>query len=355
MCRRVGQQHTTFLLRPKPSDDDDEPPKLTLFGCGHAEFGQLGTGDVGGTGEAARDFPLPRKIPLPGTLGGEPVEVRCGAIHTAILTSTGEVATFGWNSTGALGHGAFGYELLARPIESLSRQRVSAIAAGGRHTVALEGGREGNAALPRDLGAMLSNALEADCVLEAGARAGARRYLVHRCILACRCPRLLAMLAFSSARFAPASGEEELAALHWPSQARGEDQMAGDGKPALRHGRPSAHLWFAPHMAVHGTRRHGRTLFSKQLGKAARRLGLPALSRACDGRRGRARGERRRVDPRGACSGALSWLLDDGAHASDVATRGNGRCAPRLARAAVLPLRVRARRCFTVASARAPR
>ena len=96
------------------------------------------------------------------------MEVCCGALHTAVLSSLGELATFGWGSTGALGHGTFGYELEARPIDALAAQRIDAICVGARHTVALELQTGGSSSLVRDLGELLSSAMESDLVLEAG-------------------------------------------------------------------------------------------------------------------------------------------------------------------------------------------
>ena len=65
--------------------------------------------------------------------------------------------------------------------------------------------------------------------LVAGKQGGQRAFLAHKCVLACRCPRLLAMLAFGSSRFVRGGGggeaaqqqqaEEAPPPLHWPSQA----------------------------------------------------------------------------------------------------------------------------------------
>lgn len=72
-----GQQHSLMLMRRRVVSEDEPAHRVhptddgggaactglhntLLVGCGHAEFGQLGTGDSGGSGEAARDFPSPR-------------------------------------------------------------------------------------------------------------------------------------------------------------------------------------------------------------------------------------------------------------------------------------------------------
>ena len=200
-----GQQHSAVLTR-----SHDEPSACTrLVGFGHAEYGQLGTGDLGGSGSTARDYPLPRWIDLPSTCA-EPQQVSCGALYTAVLTVRGELLTFGWGSTGALGLGTFGYELEPRVVESLQARHLAGLAAGARNVAAFERGSSGGTALARDLDALLVSGVGADCEIIAGRGAGARSFRVHMVIIACRCPRMHAMLAFTSSRFntgAPAASE----------------------------------------------------------------------------------------------------------------------------------------------------
>ena len=331
---------------PARERDASAPPRR-LFGCGHAEYGQLGTGDVGGTGEAARDFPLPRRIPMPSSLHAEPVDVRCGALHTVVVTKTGEVASFGWGSSGALGHGTFGYELEARPVAALALKSVTAIAAGGRHTLALESAAEAGAslALMRDLSGLLLGGADADCVLEAGRHSGARRFLCHRGLLACRCPRLLAMLAFHTSRFIRC-GEPSLQStpqhepppplppLHWTSQAQGGAHLE-HAEASLRLPRVRAPI-FALLLTWLYTERIDTTeqAFLSQLHAAARRLRLPALGRACEQASATEVGSVWRAqqdttptaqsdtaadaDSRMDLPTCLTWLLHDGSFADDV-------------------------------------
>ena len=268
-------------------------PPARLLGCGHAEYGQLGLTGGGASGDAAsgdavRDYPLPRWIHLDETCG-EPVAVSCGALHTAVLTATGGCLTFGWGSTGALGHGSCGYELEARPVELLRRRRLVGVAAGARHTVVLEEREESSASLSRDLGALLSARTDADCAVVAGRGAGSRWYPAHRSVLCARCPRLLAMLAFS-ARYCRA-----------PLPA-----AVGAGAPQP----PLPTLWLptvrAPIMGLllsyvyTGQFRCTERLFLEQLRKAADMLRLPRLAAECvelgDGEAGRVVGDTKRVD-----------------------------------------------------------
>ena len=345
-----GQQHTAFVVRPKaPSSEEGEEGGdgggegksdvgRVLFGCGHAEYGQLGTGDHGGAGEAARDFPLPRRIPMPEAIAGEVVDVSCGALHTSVLTSLGECATFGWGASGALGHGGFFYELEARPVALLGTRRVSAISAGGRHSLALEQAESHSSNLARDLGEMLASAIDADVVLQAGRQSGVRRFLAHRCVLAARCPRLLAMIAFSTSRFALSHASTELPALHWPSQATAGGQSASCAAvrlPAIRAPIFGLLLTWVYTDRIDST----ETLFLHQLTTAAIRLGIPVLADACEralrqGDGNAATGAAGRgsdavppaVSLGWSLPSRLGWLLEDGAYAQDlrlIATDGD--------------------------------
>lgn len=204
------------------------------------------------------------------------------------------------------------------------------IAAGGRHTLALEvsEGRHGSSSLPRDLGGLLTSASDFDCVLEAGRGSGRRAFLAHRAVLAARCPKLIAAMAFSTARFARSpdaqqqSGEEcgrgsaaefgsaRSAPLHWPSQARGEEEGGDDSsEPSATHAAlasPAAiasYCWLrsvrAPIMGLllrwlyTGRVDTTERLFLSQLSVAARRLWLYKLADECDG-------ESRLMAPEGA-------------------------------------------------------
>ena len=59
-----------------------------LYGFGHAEFAQLGTGDMGSRGEADRAFALPHHVPLRAARGRRLRAVACGALHVLRKQST---------------------------------------------------------------------------------------------------------------------------------------------------------------------------------------------------------------------------------------------------------------------------
>ena len=98
-----------------------------LFTFGQGRFGQLGHGKE-------KNTVLPRRVE--GELvGNHAVQVSCGAQHTAVITSTGELFTFGAGEIGRLGHGGqvIG-ALVPRRVEALVGTRVVQVACGAAHT-----------------------------------------------------------------------------------------------------------------------------------------------------------------------------------------------------------------------------
>lgn len=317
-----GHLHSAFVLRPRPEvgavhgvSEAFDAAAARLLGCGHAEYGQLGTGDAGNEGDAARDYALPRWIELPRE-SDEPSMVSCGAQHTCVLTVRGECLTFGWGSTGALGHGTFGYQLTAQPVAALRARRLVSVCAGTRHTLVIERGTEGGAALSRDLGNLLMLASAggagggADFAIRAGRGPSARGFVAHRSVVACRCPRLLAMLALGSERFSrpPPAATPPAPEWQWPGQTAttgdASSEKASAALPELRLPSVRAPI-FALLLSWIYTGRFQCTerLFLEQLAAAATLLRLPALTREC---RALCAGEEGGGAQDGAQEGALS-------------------------------------------------
>ncbi|XP_054433579.1 RCC1 domain-containing protein 1 isoform X2 [Pteronotus mesoamericanus] len=73
---------------------------------GRSEPGSDATGAAGAEGGAPAPFiavqPFPALLDLP--LGSEAVKASCGSRHTAVVTRTGELYTWGWGKYGQLGH-----------------------------------------------------------------------------------------------------------------------------------------------------------------------------------------------------------------------------------------------------------
>ncbi|XP_050380217.1 ultraviolet-B receptor UVR8-like isoform X2 [Argentina anserina] len=64
-------------------------------------------------------------------------EIACGGRHSAVITDTGALLTFGWGLYGQCGQGNTKDQLKATPVESLVDTRVKSITAGLWHTVCI--------------------------------------------------------------------------------------------------------------------------------------------------------------------------------------------------------------------------
>jgi E3 ubiquitin-protein ligase HERC2 len=101
-----------------------------LYTWGIGKDGALGHGDT----ECRLEPTL-----VAGALAGvKCVSVSCGATHTAALTEDGVVFTWGGGESGQLGHGEKQRVLVATPVRGLlEHKKMSAVACGGYHTLAL--------------------------------------------------------------------------------------------------------------------------------------------------------------------------------------------------------------------------
>ena len=89
-----------------------------------------------GHGEGVTRFNTPTR--LPSTLGGErAVSVAAGDAHSLALTAGGAVWSWGWGSTGQLGHGDGQTQWQPKNVEAFAGQRVIAVSAGLGHSLAL--------------------------------------------------------------------------------------------------------------------------------------------------------------------------------------------------------------------------
>jgi alpha-tubulin suppressor-like RCC1 family protein len=64
-------------------------------------------------------------------------EIRCGKEHNIILTEYGSVYSFGKGNFGALGLGGTVFSAAPQPIGKLNNKKISSIACGMYHTLAL--------------------------------------------------------------------------------------------------------------------------------------------------------------------------------------------------------------------------
>ena len=84
---------------------------MLMYSWGRGEDGQLGLGDT-------NDRSCPVLVePLRARGGVE--HIACGSGHTVILTSDGNVLTWGRGDDGRLGHGDNGWKYVPRVVEAL--------------------------------------------------------------------------------------------------------------------------------------------------------------------------------------------------------------------------------------------
>ncbi|NXQ96958.1 HERC5 ligase, partial [Sagittarius serpentarius] len=97
-----------------------------VYSWGKNDFGQLGLGDT-------KDRNYPSYV---GALEHwKTVFISCGADHTAVLSKEGLVCTFGAGGAGQLGHNSTRNELTPRVVAELWGARVSQVACGRQHTL----------------------------------------------------------------------------------------------------------------------------------------------------------------------------------------------------------------------------
>ncbi|XP_009946693.1 PREDICTED: probable E3 ubiquitin-protein ligase HERC3, partial [Leptosomus discolor] len=97
-----------------------------VYSWGKNDFGQLGLGDT-----EDRDCPSY----IGALVHWKAVFISCGADHTAVLSKEGLVCTFGAGGAGQLGHNSTRNELTPRVVAELWGARVSQVACGSQHTL----------------------------------------------------------------------------------------------------------------------------------------------------------------------------------------------------------------------------
>ncbi|CAN6464089.1 unnamed protein product [Victoria cruziana] len=84
--------------------------------------------------ECKRNIWLPHKIQLEGIFISS---IACGDCHTALVSSSGRLFTFGEGAFGALGHGDLKSNAQPREVQSLKGLKVKSVACGPWHTAAI--------------------------------------------------------------------------------------------------------------------------------------------------------------------------------------------------------------------------
>jgi len=101
---------------------------LAVFMWGRGEDGQLGLGDTSDQDE-------PTYVDALRGVGVR--QIACGSGHTVVLTTEGEVYTWGRGDDGRLGHGDNGWKYVPRITQSLSGHTVVQVTCGSYHTAAV--------------------------------------------------------------------------------------------------------------------------------------------------------------------------------------------------------------------------
>lgn len=100
-----------------------QPSGMSVYSVGCGLGGKLGHG-------SRTDERYPRLIEQFQTLNLQPMEVAAGAWHAAVVGRDGRVCTWGWGRYGCLGHGNEECEAVPKVVESLSKVKAVHVATG---------------------------------------------------------------------------------------------------------------------------------------------------------------------------------------------------------------------------------
>jgi len=106
---------------------------LAVFSWGRGEDGQLGVGDTS-------DLQEPTFVECLRGVGVR--QIACGSGHTVVLTTDGSVYTWGRGDDGRLGHGDNGWKYVPRLAQALHGQVIIQVTCGSYHTAAVSNSGE---------------------------------------------------------------------------------------------------------------------------------------------------------------------------------------------------------------------
>jgi len=125
-AREVGQQNTRDVLRTR---DGRTHMRHHVYSWGRGEDGQLGLGDT-------NDQYQP--VFIESLKDRRVAQIACGSGHTVVLTEEkGEVYTWGRGDDGRLGHGDNGWKYVPRLVQALRGKHVCQVTCGSYHTAAV--------------------------------------------------------------------------------------------------------------------------------------------------------------------------------------------------------------------------
>ncbi|RQM20636.1 hypothetical protein B5M09_000397 [Aphanomyces astaci] len=99
-----------------------------VYSWGRGEDGQLGLGDTSDQYRPVVVEALRERIV---------VQIACGSGHTVVLDDKGDVYTWGRGDDGRLGHGDNGWKFVPRLVESLQTKQIKQVTCGSYHTAAV--------------------------------------------------------------------------------------------------------------------------------------------------------------------------------------------------------------------------
>lgn len=160
--------------------------------------------------------------------------IACGSLHSVAITKEGQVLTWGWGGTGALGHGwgeGLGRRFAAAPVravEALVKSKVVAVGAGRRHTVALvEHSQVRHPLRGGGMRSVLDQCAFGDVCFQAMCGG---TVVANRCLVAARCAKLAAIIAMSTERFNGPSSANSTVATRAAAASGNHHRCAGGGR-----------------------------------------------------------------------------------------------------------------------------
>ncbi|PRP80534.1 hypothetical protein PROFUN_11847 [Planoprotostelium fungivorum] len=160
---------------------------------GHGEYGQHGGQEnyqdwsTGGYGdEKDKNFyhSIPR--PLMGMSNDQIQMLACGHLHSMALTQDHKILSWGWGSSGCLGHGNRRFQLVPKEVGQLQGEEIKSIAAGNKHSLVVTSSSVSTFAF--DFAPLVNNTLYSDILL----LVDGKEIPAHKCIVIARCERLRA-------------------------------------------------------------------------------------------------------------------------------------------------------------------
>lgn len=116
-------------------------------------------------------------------------QIACGYLHNVAVTKEGLVFTWGWGSSGQLGHADRKYQLVPRIVQGVSD--IVSVSAGSKHTLCINAGSTTTFAF--DFKHLVNNQLYSDLELIVDGKS----FFAHKSIISARCPALAAHLLFN--------------------------------------------------------------------------------------------------------------------------------------------------------------